>query len=236
MAGARPCAGITPVEAPAKVWPPFTRYAVAAVVGSTGLGVDVSTPLSEFLNVRVGGTYLGLSRAVVQQGYPIDAHLRLGTGRAMVDFYPKAGAFHLSAGVLLPNLMRATGTAIVPGHQELDLGGVGYRSDPANPMGITAYVRANRVDPAITVGWGNPISRDYHKHWSFPTELGVAYEGVPSFGFDVTGSACTNVCAPVTVLRGFQTNLNEFRGEIHGDLSRYARFYPILSTGVSYRF
>ncbi len=236
LAMPRLCAAAEPPTPPARVWPPFTRSAIAAVVGTTGIGLDFSTTLSAYLNVRVGATYLGASSSFVQSGYPIDATVRLASGRAMVDWFPNAGGFHVSLGVLLPNFTQAGGHALIPAHQEIDLGGVAYRSDPDDPLGVTGALHVNRVQPLLTVGWGNPISRNYHKHFSFPTEIGVAYQGVPSFNIGVTGSACTTTCSPVADDPGFQQNLEEFTGEIKSDLAAYGRFYPIISTGVSYRF
>ncbi len=230
------CLGSDPATPPARVWPPFTRSAVAGVVGTTGLGLDFSTTLSAYLNLRAGGTYLGMSHAFVQNGYPIDANVRLAAGRAMIDWYPNAGGFHVSLGVLLPNFTHANGSAVIPAYQEIDLGGVAYRSDPADPLGVSGTVHVNHVQPLISVGWGNPISRDYRKHFSFPTEIGAAYQGVPSFTIGVTGSACTTTCSPVATDPGFQQNLDEFRSEVRRDLSAYGRFFPVISTGISYRF
>jgi hypothetical protein len=49
------------------------------------------------------------------------------------------------------------------------------------------------------------------------------------------GASTTN-CGPVTSFDSFQTNLTAQKNKIVNDYFTYARFYPILNAGVTYKF
>ena len=97
-----------------------------------------------------------------------------------------------------------------------------------------------RLLPPSPLAGATPF-RAVGRHFSFPVEIGAAYTGTPQFALNVAGNGCaSSPCSaanssPVTGLPGFTTDLNNQITKIKNDL-KPARFYPILNTGVAYRF
>ena len=126
--------------------------------------------------------------------------------------------------------------------KSLYLNGAHYFTSAVDPISAKARIAyPNKVAPILTIGWGNAIPRS-GRRFGFPVEIGAAYYGAPSFNLNITGSACTgapctssNPGTPVGSLPGFTANLNAQRAKIVNDLG-WARFYPILNCGVTYRF
>jgi hypothetical protein len=226
------------VTAPARVWMPFSHLGTGITLGTTGVGVEVAVPYGAYWNIRAGVSYLGYGQTVQTSASPVDAHLRLGGARLGVDWFPLAGGFHVSLGVLIPNLTQATGRLNLQPGKTLTVEGADYTSDPTDPLQISGHSEISHVAPVLTVGWGNLIPRNYHRRLTFPIEIGAAYEGPPTAHVSVAGNVCTagQDCRPAASDVGFQQNLNTALGDVNSNLDRYARFFPIISAGVGYRF
>jgi hypothetical protein len=99
--------------------------------------------------------------------------------------------------------------------------------------------------PAFTVsgGFGKYIPHS-RRHWSFPTEFGVAFIGPPSLDVKLSGWACTDKrqtqCSNVAdtsnpVGLQFQNNLNAALTKWRRQLDS-VNIYPIFSTAFMYSF
>ncbi len=233
---------------------PFSQIAVALKVGAEGIGVDVATPLSNKWNLRGGVSFLAGSYnfsvtntsggvanfGTTVQGAAIDVvfkpHFR--SVEVSADWFPRYGSFRISPGLTLYNGDRATVLATVLGGQTLGVGNATYTSDPLDPIVATLVTRLGRtVAPRLTVGWGNMIPRA-GEHFSFPFEVGVEYVGKPQLTLSLAGSECDpngGGCSPLTTDPTTQQNIQDEQRDLNSDIT-FLRFYPILTTGVSYRF
>jgi hypothetical protein len=216
---------------------PFSKLAVGITVGTFGPGVEIATPLSRRGNLRVDGSFFNYDLSLTQNGVNYAANLKLREVRASYDFFPFHGGFRLSGGVVVYNGFNVNGTGTVPVGQTVTFNSQDYTvQTPLQGTASLAY--ANKVAPTFTFGWGNAIPRS-GRHLAFPIEIGAAYAGTPKFDLAMnSGSACvagTTICGPVTSVDGFQSNLTIQKNKIINDL-KPARFYPILNTGVTYRF
>jgi hypothetical protein len=233
-----PSTAVGQVPAPARVWMPFTHIGTGITVGTTGIGFEAAVPYGAYWNIRAGISYFGYSETFKNGTSPVDAHLRLGGARFGVDWFPRAGGFHVSLGVLVPNLTQATARLnLLPGNT-ITIEGTDYTTDSTNPFRGTGRSKISPVAPVLTVGWGNLIPRNYHSRWSFPSEIGAVYEGPPRAEVSLTGDVCTagQGCMPAASAPGFQQNLNTALRDVNSNLDRYARFFPVISAGVGYRF
>lgn len=226
------------VPAPARVWMPFTHLGTGVTLGTTGVGVEAAVPYGAYWNIRAGVSYLGYSDTFKTGTSPLDGHLRLGGVRLGVDWYPRAGGFHISLGMLVPNLTQARASINLQPGQTLKVEGATYTTDAANPFRGSGHSEISPVAPVLTVGWGNLIPRDYHQRWSVPIEIGAVYEGPPTVHVSYTGDICpvAESCRPAAADPGFNDNLNTAIREANSNLDRYARFFPIITVGVGYRF
>jgi hypothetical protein len=166
--------------------------------------------------------------------------LRWLSGEAHYDWFPFshfAHAFHLSPGLIAYNDNHVNATASAPGGNTFTLNHVTYESDPANPVSGTGKLSFNKVAPTILVGFGNLVPR-HGKHFSVNLEWGIAFQGTPKVGLDLTGSACapgTSYCANVATTPAIESNTRGEQTILSNDVSPF-KFYPVVSLTLGYRF
>lgn len=208
--------------------------------GINGIGGDIALPVAPRFNVRVGGEYFGYSTHFTQDGADVDASLRLGNGKAALDWFPFGNRFRVSPQVMFAIQTSVDATVLVPSGRSISLDGSDYVSSNADPLRGSAKIRTRTAAPGLTVGWGNIAPRG-EKHWSFPVELGFYYIGQPSLAVTFQGSACDPQyaqplgCQDVTKDADFQKSLAAFIRRNQNNLS-YASFFPVASFGTGYRF
>jgi hypothetical protein len=69
-------------------------------LGSTGLGLHLSTPITSKLNARLGLNYASYSYNGNTDDVDYDFKLKLATVDALLDYHPMDGAFRISGGVV----------------------------------------------------------------------------------------------------------------------------------------
>ena len=214
---------------------PFSSVALAVTFGSLGFGLEAATPLTPKLNLRVGGTYATYSYPFNVDGVNYDSGLKFGSGQATLDWFPRAGGFHISPGILYFK-SRGSATATTQPGILFELASDSYISEAADPLHGSANFRyARRVAPVLLVGFGNLLPRS-GRHFSVPFEAGVAYMGRPKIAVQFAGTACaTDGCFNAATDPDFQSNLQDQVRSLNDDIEPL-KFYPILSIGLGYRF
>lgn len=216
------------------------RIGVDVHVGIDGIGGDVALAVAPHLNVRLGGQFFGYSTSFQEEGANVDATLRLGGGRASVDWFPFHNGFHVSPAVVFLNQTSVRATVIVPAGETISLDDGDYVSSHTDPLHGSASIGVWKTSPGLTIGYGNIVPRS-GKHLSFPVEVGFFYVGQPTLKVDFSGSACDPSepeplgCQPVQQDADFQHDLAAFIRRNNNNLS-YASFLPIASFGVGYSF
>ncbi len=209
-------------------------------VGVNGIGSDIALPIARRWNVRVGAQYMRYTGQFTSDGAQINADLKVGNGKAGVDWFPFYNGFHISPQVYFGVQTNVKGTVIVPAGSTITLDGSDYISSATDPLTGSAHITTRKVAPGLTVGWGD-ISPRGRKHWSFPVELGFYYIGQPKLDVTFQGSACDPTqppdigCQTVTTDPGFQSDLARFIARNNNNL-KYAAFFPVAQFGVGYRF
>lgn len=193
---------------------------VAAVVGTTGLGAQLSVPMTDELHARVGlnGASYGDNRTVSGVNYEMD--LKLKSVDALLDYYPGAGGFRVTAGVVF-NGNELTGSAKPAGASYVFNG----RAYPTASIGqVDANVDFRSTAPYLGIGWGAKMD----KGWSFTSDLGVMFTGQADARLtsrNCTGPLCPQLASDIAVE---QTRLRE---DLDG-----MKYFPVVRVGVSYRF
>jgi hypothetical protein len=216
---------------------PFRQYAVQVKGGFAGIGVDVATPLAQRFNLRAGASFFQYSGSYSIDGILIDGEAKFRSATAQVDIFPFNNAFRISLGATVYNGNNLNAVAMVPGGQSFDLGDGSYTSSPYDPVhGTASLTFGNRTAPSVTVGFGNMIPRN-GRHWSVPFEIGFQYIADPKIDIVLGGTACYEgvYCAPISSDPQTQADLQQEIDEVNSDIHPL-RFYPIISTGVAYRF
>lgn len=215
---------------------PFSRIAIGTKMGTLGYGGQIATPITRWLNLRGGADVFNFGYGLVSDGTNYDASLHLKSGAISADYYPfRRSSFHISPGILI---FKSTLTAslFVPGGNTFTENDTDYTSDPSDPVKGTGKVLFQRsIMPALTFGFGNMITRRENRHWSVPFEIGAAYAGHYTTQFNLSGSACNfEGCSSVND-PSIQQNVALQQAKINEEAKRF-QIYPILTSGVAYRF
>ncbi len=217
----------------------FSAVALGVRIGLSGVGLELATPLSKRLNLRAGGSFLSIDPHFVEDGINVIGDIELRSGFVAVDIFPFNGGFHISPGYTLYNGDHLSAKAMVPAGQQFDLGDATYTSDTADPVhGTFDLSFGTKSAPRLTLGWGNMIPRT-GGHWSLPFEIGAEYIGKPpQTTLTLAGTVCQGpgFCQPINQNPTAQQNVTIEQNEINGDIPSWLRFFPLVSTGISYRF
>jgi len=254
-AAPEPSAGYDHYEvAPSASWHqiPFSRIGVGADVSPLGIGIKGAIVLNHEFDARLMGNLLSIHTGNFKvEGFGVNANFHFDSAAAALDFYPWGSVFRVSPGLLFVNGNQVTvSTAIDPG-TSFTLNGQTYYSAKANPatgavplsgtgiLGLHNHVPA----PSITAGFGKFIPRS-NRHWSFPSEFGVAFTGSPTANVNVSGWACTDPnyqhCSDVgdptnSVAIAFNHSLQAQLTKWRKDLGEVT-IYPLFSYSVMYSF
>jgi hypothetical protein len=213
---------------------------IAAQLDVNGIGADFAFAVASHLNARVGGQFFAYSSSFQEEGANVNASLRLGGGKASIDWFPFNNGFHVSPLLIFLNQTNVRATVIVPPGQTISLNSGNYRSSQSDPLHGSGSVGVWKSSPGLAIGYGNIIPRS-GKHLSFPVELGFYYVGQPTLKVAFSGSACDPSqleplgCQSVQKDAGFQQDLAAFVRRNNNNLS-YTSFFPIASFGIGYNF
>jgi len=215
---------------------PFSRVAFGSKLGTLGWGGQIATPIARRINLRGGVDIFNLGYGLTSDGtnYYASTHLKSGTIQA--DVYPFAhSSFHVSPGVMIFR-NSLTASLNVPGGNSFSVGDTDYTSDPSNPVNGNGAIKFGRnTMPMLTIGFGNMIQRRESRHLSFPVELGAAYTGQNTIAINMQGGVCDSQGCGSANDPQFQQNVQQQQAKINEQMKRF-QIYPILTTGVTYRF
>jgi hypothetical protein len=213
------------------------RVGIGVKASTLGGGAEVAFRVTDRSNVRTGFNMISYSRGFSKDGIAYNGQLSFKTVEAHFDFFPFAGSFHISPGVLAYIGDPITGTPSVPGGRSFTLGGKAFFSDTTTPVAGSGKINFNRAAPTVTVGWGNLVPRS-GKRFSIPFEVGIAFQGSPQTTLNLTGNVCDSPgvnCRPVASDSVVQSQIHTEQTKINNSLSLF-KIYPIISIGVGFKF
>ena len=210
---------------------------ISGNVSTLGTGVDAAFPVLDRSNVRVGFNVFNFNHDFDNDGITLAAQLKMRSVSVHFDWFPFAGGFHVSPGLMLYDGNRVEAAATVPAAKRFELGGENLISNPANPVTGNAKIAFEKVAPSILVGWGNLVPRG-DRRWSIPVELGIVYSRAPTASLTLGGSACaqngTN-CRSIATDPTLQADVRKQQEQLTDDLS-FFKILPVFSFGFSYKF
>lgn len=171
-------------------------------VGTNGIGLEVATPITRFVQARVGVSYVpnfsfktdaDIDLPAIENAYPgIDTYPTEGEmrlkgafgrwqGSVIFNVYPfPVGSFYVAAGAYFggSKLVKITGHS-----DELDqsaYGGqvsIGDYNIPVDENGnVSGGLKVQSFRPYLGIGWGRAIP---NRRLNFGVELGVQFHGTP---------------------------------------------------------
>ena len=225
---------------------PFSRIAIGADVSLLGIGIKSAVLLDEYFDARVDLNFFSYTSSPIEiDGVRVNGNLHMGSGAAKVDLYPKNSIWRVSAGLMMYNGNRATAALKVVGGTSFTLNNATYYSSNSDPMTASGDLQFASFKPAPvgSFGFGRFIPRS-NRHWSFPTEFGVIYEGSPTLTVNTAGSVCSDkaqtMCSSISdtsspVGQAFNTNLQAQLNKWRADFDK-VKLYPVFSYSVVYSF
>ena len=202
-----------------------TDLGLTADLGTTGLGLHLSTPLRPNLNARFGFNYAKYSYTGSTSNVNYNFDLRLNTLDALLDYFPNDSGFRVSGGVSYNNnKVDAIGKPNASGTYTLN--GNVYNS--ANAGVLNGKIAFRNVSPYLGVGWGNAVRKE--AGWGLSADAGVLFQG--SANTSLTNSGCT---APAPVCAQLGTDVGVENARLR-DKADDLKLYPVIRVGASYRF
>lgn len=199
---------------------------VAATIGlgTTGLGLHLTTPVAPKLNARVGLNYANYDYDGSTDDLDYDFKLKLSTVDALLDYHPFDGAFRLSGGVVY-NGNRIDAHAKPTSDGTYTINGRSYSAAQAGDL--SGKIDFRKTAPYLGIGWGNALKAG---GWSVGMDLGVTFQGAPKT--QLVNNGCT---APAFVCTQIASDVAVENAKLADDAKDF-KLYPVLRVGVSYRF
>lgn len=207
-----------------------TGIGVTAKAGVlTGVGLDLSVPLSESFNVRAGVSKYDYDKTVTESGIDYQGDLRLKTAGLFADWYPFAGSFRLSLGLVKNGTKFTLNGKPSPG-QTVTIGNQTYNASELGSVdGSVTFDKS--AAPFVGFGWGNPSARG---RFGFIVEVGAIRGKAPTASLTATCSATLQAADPARCTQ-LQNDAATEQAELQVALDDY-KWYPAISAGLSFRF
>ena len=164
----------------------FDRLGVGASFGTTGFGFELATPITDYVQVRAGysfisGTYTEKNVEYINSGargkVDVDAKLNFGDVNLLFDAYPfPKYTFHVTAGFFYgkEKALKLQNTNPVKGVGGLEVGDylIGFDRDGF----AHGAVHVNKFKPYLGIGFGHAVPR---KRVGVSFDMGVQFWGKP---------------------------------------------------------
>lgn len=206
----------------------YAEQALNATIGTTGLGLEWSYPLSDKLRVRAILSSLSLDRDETEDDIDYTFEFESKNVGAVLDWHPFAGAFRLTAGLVRTDF--GVDLESEAAQDDYEIGDSIYTGN----LQLSGEVEFNSMAPYVGFGWASNLR---NSGLYFSGELGVLVVGEPKLSFVASGTASKDGGPIVDVGSNpeFQADLERERQELEDDLSDFD-IWPILTFGVGYRF
>lgn len=204
------------------------RIAVGPRAGTSGLGLDLVGRVTDHAHVRLAAGTVGFDETISTDDIDYDADATIETAFLLLDWYPGAGAFRLSAGAGWNGTEVEVSAPLEPFlRREIP------RIPPDVPFEfgfITGTGRGEEIVPVVLLGWGNPF-RGGRVNLSF--EIGAFYQGEPNV------ELALDTEAPLDSVPGLRDEVNAALEEEELALERELEDYtivPVVSFSLTFRF
>jgi hypothetical protein len=184
--------------------------------GTLGLGVEFSYPISQRIGVRLNADSYKYSRQYTQDNIEYDGKATLKTGSVLLDWFPFANNFRISAGPVYNGNKLGLST---PPNTTLTVGNNTYTATLDGDVTFKKYV------PYAGIGYGRPVGTGF----SLTFDLGVVFQGTPT-------ATLNGTCTPAPACTAqFQTDLKLQEASLNDAIKNF-RYYPVATLGLAYTF
>lgn len=176
----------------------FDHLSFGLTLGTTGIGLDLAAPVTEYLQVRAGYDFFsGIKHKedieYRAKGQPtkkteVEGTLNLGTAKLLLDVYPfRTVPFRFTTGFYLgtDEIVKAENTIPVTAFDKGEGLLIGDYIVEFDDDGIAkATIKVNKFRPYVGIGFGRSVPR---KRFGVSGDLGVMFWGKPKLYEKQTG-------------------------------------------------
>lgn len=202
---------------------PLAQAEIGATVkaGTLGLGLELTTDLTENLNLRAGFNNYTYSYSSVESDIDYNLDLDLRSISLLADWHVFSGNFRISAG-MMSNSNELFGTGRPTGGT-YEIGNETYTAEQVGTLSMG--MDFNSTAPYVGIGFGNAVGTN--GRWRISTDVGVLFQGSPRARLSADGSFSDEP--------EFQAELRREEASLQEDIDSF-EYYPVISIGLSYRF
>lgn len=202
---------------------------VAATIGLSGVGADLAVGFNNYFGVRATAAGIDISHnGDYGTSVSWEAKLKLFQAGLLLDAFPFAGGFHLTAGMVRDgNKISLNGQ---PSGTTFTFNGNVYPSSAI--VSPTADVDWTKTVPYVGLGWGNlGGSAGFH----LTTDLGVLITGSPRASISVG-------CNPAGIPSGSTIGCGTLAGDVAAEQVKLQNdvnkinVWPVFRIGIGYAF
>ncbi len=193
-------------------------------VGTTGVGVDLSLPITETLKLRGGYNTFEFDMDLEDTEVNYEAQLDMTATSLVFDWHPFKSGFRFTAGARSFSSNNIGGSAVPSASQTFTLNNVVYNAADLAQLDVDVQFEEDVV-PYYGIGWGNPSNGD---RFTFTLDLGAVNVGTPEVNMLAT---CINVLVCTTI----NADVAAEQQQLRDDLEDF-EWWPVVSLGFSYRF
>jgi len=196
-----------------------TAGEVYVPIGIPGIGIGYAHPVNEYVAVRGDFMMLGQrSQTTEDSGISYQGKLKVSRGALLVDAFPFAGTFRVTAGLVANDYKLALDASGAGG--SLTIGDRTYTTTAGD--GINVQVKFPSTTPYLGIGWGHQVGNG----WRFSADLGAAI-GTASVTATVRGNLANQP--------DIQKNLDKELAELRQGVGQ-VKLIPQISFGIGYSF
>ncbi|HUF79321.1 MAG TPA: hypothetical protein VMR44_10435 [Thermoanaerobaculia bacterium] len=203
------------------------RLAAGVRAGTAGLGLDLAGRLSDRAHLRLAAGTVGFDGTISTSALDYDAEAEVTTALLLLDWYPGAGAFRLSAGAGW-NGTEVEVTAPFDRFVPRDPGDISLWAPLGSAVGTA---QGNELVPVVLLGWGNPFRGG---RWKLSFEIGAFYQGEPDVELGIRSDFDLDEILP-GLEEALKVALEEEERALERELEDYT-VIPVVSLSLTYRF
>ena len=183
--------------------------------GTLGIGPELGYRVNDYFGVRANATFLNVSHGFDSGDLDYDGKVKLKSGGLMLDAFPFANGFRVSAGARIND---NGGRVIATPTRSVTIGNTTYT--PAMIGTLRGTAETKDFAPALTLGYAGHNAAGF----VFGIEAGALFQGTVRLN---RFTASTSLISAA--------DLERERRELQDDIDDY-KVYPILQLTVGYRF
>jgi hypothetical protein len=189
--------------------------------GTLGLGVEASKLIVGHLGIRAGANFLGFHASHSINSIEYSGRLHFENFPVLLDLYPwSRGSFHLTGGVLFDQ-NKITGTGVPGPDGNITLNGTSYTG--AQIGVLSAGIKYPSTGGYLGLGFGTPARNSLV---AFLFDVGAVIS-TPQFSLSATNEGVTP---------GLANDVQAQQATTQKKVSQYGKVFPVISTGLAFRF